>query len=67
LITYRNLVDLSILVNEAHIAAAMRDYIDSHHHLIEGAAGAAAATCKPSAPICKDAWWASWRVVPASV
>ena len=40
---YRNLVDMSILVSEAHIAAAMRDYIDSRHHLIEGAAGVALA------------------------
>ena len=40
---YRQLVDATILVSEADIAAAMRDYIDTHHHLIEGAAGVALA------------------------
>jgi threonine dehydratase len=40
---YRQLVDATILVSEAEIATAMRDYIDTHHHLIEGAAGVALA------------------------
>lgn len=40
---YRQLVDMSVLVSEAQIATAMRDYIDSRHHLIEGAAGVALA------------------------
>lgn len=44
---YRTLVDMTVLVSEAEIASAMRDYINSHHHLIEGAAGVAlAATSK---------------------
>lgn len=39
----RSVIDQSILVGEADIAAAMRDLIDSHHMLIEGAAGVAVA------------------------
>jgi threonine dehydratase len=40
---YRALVDMSVLVSEHEIARAMIDYIDSTHHLIEGAAGVALA------------------------
>jgi threonine dehydratase len=40
---YRALVDMSILVSEKEIAHAMLTYIDSTHHLIEGAAGVALA------------------------
>lgn len=39
----RSVVDQSILVGEADIALAMRDIVDSHHMLIEGAAGVAVA------------------------
>lgn len=40
---YRELVDMSVLVSEKDIARAMIAYIDSTHHLIEGAAGVALA------------------------
>lgn len=40
---YRALVDMHVLVSEEAIARAMIDYIDSTHHLIEGAAGVALA------------------------
>jgi threonine dehydratase len=36
-------VDEWVLVSEVEIATAMRDFIDDHHELIEGAAGAAIA------------------------
>lgn len=39
----RNLVDEFVLVSEAEIAAAMRQFIDYEHQLIEGAAGVALA------------------------
>ena len=39
----RQLVDEFVLVNEAQIAAAMRQFIDYEHQLIEGAAGVALA------------------------
>jgi threonine dehydratase len=40
----RSLVDEFVLVNEAEIAAAMRQFIDYEHQLIEGAAGVAVAS-----------------------
>jgi len=39
----RELIDRFIVVSEADIAAAMRDFIDTHHMLLEGAAGVALA------------------------
>ena len=39
-----NLVDEFVLVSEAEIAAAMRQFIDYEHQLIEGAAGVAVAS-----------------------
>jgi len=39
----RKLVDDYVLVSEEQIAAAMRDFIDAHHMLLEGAAGVALA------------------------
>ena len=39
----RDLVDEFLLVDETQIAAAMCQYIDAHHQLIEGAAGVAIA------------------------
>ena len=39
----REVVDRTVLVGEAHIAAAMRHIIGTHHMLIEGAAGVAVA------------------------
>ena len=43
LANYRQLVSSTVLVSEHAIAGAMRDYIDTTHHLIEGAAGVALA------------------------
>lgn len=44
---YQRYVDMTVLVSEREIVTAMRDYINRHHHLIEGAAGVAlAATTK---------------------
>lgn len=43
---YRQLVSSTILVPEADIITAMREYIDSTHHLIEGAAGVALAATR---------------------
>ena len=39
----RELVTRYVVVDEAAIASAMRDFIDSHHQLPEGAAGVAIA------------------------
>jgi threonine dehydratase len=39
----RQLIDEFVLVSEAEIAAAMRDMIELHHTLVEGAAGVAVA------------------------
>lgn len=39
----RDVVDHYVVVTEDDIAAAMRDFIDSHHMLLEGAAGVAIA------------------------
>lgn len=39
----RELIDEFVLVSEAEIAAAMRSFIETHHLLIEGAAGVALA------------------------
>jgi threonine dehydratase len=39
----RDVADDYVVVSEEQIAAAMRDYIDSHHQLLEGAAGVAIA------------------------
>ena len=39
----RQLIDRFVVVSEAEIAAAMRDFMDSHHMLLEGAAGVAIA------------------------
>ena len=41
--TCQQVVDHSILVGEADIAAAVRDVVETHHMLIEGAAGVAVA------------------------
>ena len=41
--TCQQVVDRSILVGEADIAAAVRDIVETHHMLIEGAAGVAVA------------------------
>lgn len=38
-----------VLVSEEQIAAAMRDYMDAHHQLIEGAAGVALAALRKKA------------------
>lgn len=44
---YKRYVDMTVLVSEREIVTSMRDYINRHHHLIEGAAGVAlAATTK---------------------
>lgn len=40
---YRQFVSSTVLVSELAIAHAMREYIDTTHHLIEGAAGVALA------------------------
>ncbi len=42
-------VDDFVLVSEEQIAAAMRDFIDSHHMLLEGAAGVALAGLRKKA------------------
>lgn len=39
----QDLIDRFIVVSEAEIAAAMREFIDTHHMLLEGAAGVALA------------------------
>lgn len=39
----RQLIDRFVVVSEEEIAAAMRDFMDSHHMLLEGAAGVAIA------------------------
>jgi threonine dehydratase len=39
----RELIDRFVVVDEAQIAAAMREFIDAHHQLPEGAAGVALA------------------------
>jgi len=46
----RDVVDESVLVNEAEIAEAMRLVIGHHHTMIEGAAGVAVAGCLKAAP-----------------
>ena len=45
----RRLVSDFVLVSEEQIAAAMRDFIDAHHMLLEGAAGVALAGLKKKA------------------
>ena len=45
----RRLVDDFVLVSEEQIAAAMRDFIDAHHMLLEGAAGVALAGLRKKA------------------
>ena len=42
----QELVDDYVLVSEADIAEAMREFIDAHHMLLEGAAGVALAGLK---------------------
>ena len=42
----KELLDESLLVSEAQIADAMREYIDAHHQLIEGSAAVALAALK---------------------
>jgi threonine dehydratase len=44
----QEVVDDYILVSEEEIAAAMREFIDAHHQLLEGAAGVALAALKTS-------------------
>lgn len=45
----QGLVDHYVLVSEEEIAEAMREFIDSHHQLLEGAAGVAIAALKKDA------------------
>jgi threonine dehydratase len=45
----QQLVDEYVLVSEEEIAASMREFIDSHHQLLEGAAGVAIAAMKKAA------------------
>jgi threonine dehydratase len=45
----QRLVDHYVLVSEEEIAEAMREFIDSHHQLLEGAAGVAIAALKKEA------------------
>jgi len=45
----QNLVDEYVLVSEVEIAESMREFIDSHHQLAEGAAGVAIAAMKKAA------------------
>jgi threonine dehydratase len=45
----QDLVDEYVLVSEEEIAEAMREFIDSHHQLAEGAAGVAIAAMKKAA------------------
>ena len=45
----QGLVDGYVLVSEDEIAEAMREFIDSHHMLLEGAAGVAIAALKNKA------------------
>lgn len=45
----RQLVKQFVLVSEEQIAAAMRDFIDAHHMLLEGAAGVALAGLRKKA------------------
>ena len=45
----QGLVDEYVLVSEDEIAEAMREFIDSHHMLLEGAAGVAIAGLKKKA------------------
>jgi len=45
----QDLVDHYVLVSEEEIAEAMREFIDSHHQLLEGAAGVAIAALKKEA------------------
>ncbi|MFH1572948.1 MAG: threonine/serine dehydratase [Acidobacteriota bacterium] len=47
----RDVVDELVLVSEAEIAGAMRSFIESHHLLIEGAAGVALAAQAKAGPI----------------
>ena len=49
----RNLVDDFVLVSEEQIAAAMRDFIDAQHMLIEGSAGVALAGLRKKAMECR--------------
>jgi threonine dehydratase len=51
----RDLVDEFILVSEAKIADAVREYIDAQHQLIEGAAGVAIAAMLADTNLEKDA------------
>lgn len=45
----REIVSDFVLVSEEQIAAAMRDYMDAHHQLLEGAAGVALAGLRKKA------------------
>jgi threonine dehydratase len=45
----QSLVDEYVLVSELEIAESMREFIDSHHQLLEGAAGVAIAAMKKAA------------------
>jgi len=50
----RQLIDRFVVVAEDDIAAAMRDFMDSHHMLLEGAAGVAIAGLLASKEQCVD-------------
>ena len=50
----QTLVDEYVLVSEDEIAEAMREFIDSHHMLLEGAAGVAIAGLKKKAAAYQD-------------
>lgn len=45
----QNLVDGYVLVSEDEIAESMREFMDSHHQIAEGAAGVAIAAIKKEA------------------
>jgi threonine dehydratase len=50
----RDVVDRYVVVSEDEIADAMRQFIDSHHMLLEGAAGVAIAGCTKTAEDYRD-------------
>jgi len=50
----QGVVDRYVLVSEQEIAEAMREFIDSHHMLLEGAAGVALAALKKTAAPYRD-------------
>ena len=50
----KDVVDRYVVVSEDEIAEAMRQFIDSHHMLLEGAAGVAIAGCTKTAEDYRD-------------